>query len=514
MNRTFQRQGDRDHKLWNIATDFIMNRDLLLGGYTAPKLGCLTSNENGELTKPGDEKQFIDLSPMKNRFKEEYQDADLMIDITNFTCEQVYDLINDRLHKMSEEDAQKLREILEQIKEEMDKHPTDTQPGDSGGNGIPGHGNPDDDGEGPGEGSGEGDGEGSGSGDMLSDIANDVREQIEKHGTAQQKSDLESKSNEGSDKMQKGPAPGTPGGGTGAGSASGGYSKGVQSKKLTADTIDCSRIEWSKTLKHFLGGDLSDRGPGKITGRKQSPWLVGSTGIPLSFGRENPSTVGNNLKAIFILDVSGSMGRYFDSIKEGIACLAKEFLGKLDIQVVLIGSQAADPIIIQSSERRDSVDDILDQINEYWEDARAAAGGTGIGFGSMRDDWMDNPVETHRECQGALDWLYHMGIDDTYKYVFVITDTEYTDDWPYDASAKYEPILKELLDKRRKIITVLSTNSNIRAPGDSWVTSRSPMDVIDKYHSTPSFGKRAPKPQPGMILSIDMHDQILPNQSF
>jgi len=231
--------------------------------------------------------------------------------------------------------------------------------------------------------------------------------------------------------------------------------------------------------------------------------------IPL--GKAKPAS-GNNMKAIFIVDVSGSMHSYYTSIKEGIACLALEFLGKLDMQIVLIGSQASDPIIVQSDKKGDSVDDIFNQIDALWDSAEAAAGWSGIAFASERDDWMDRPVQTHNECRGAIDWLYHMGTDTSYKYVFVITDTGYTDKWPVDneGGRKYELILKQLMEKQGKVITVLSTSSNITSPGDSFSSQNGDVDeVIEKYHTIAPFGTQ-PKPIKGQILSIDMHDQILP----
>lgn len=41
LNNTFERLGNRDMKIWNIATDFIMNRDILADGYDLPAAGCI-----------------------------------------------------------------------------------------------------------------------------------------------------------------------------------------------------------------------------------------------------------------------------------------------------------------------------------------------------------------------------------------------------------------------------------------------------------------------------------------
>lgn len=525
MNRTFQRQGERHHRLWNIATDYIMNRDLLLAGYTSPNLGCLTSNENGERTKPGDEKQFIDLSWMKNQLKDEYQDSDLMIDITNFTCEQVYDLINDKLDKMSEEDAQRVRRALEKIKEEMDKHPTNPQPSDSDDDGISGHSDAEGEGRGTGgEASGEGretggeasgEGRGQPGGSILDDIAGSVIKEIEEDGTDQEKKDLNDKTDEGSDNDREGPAPEGREGSSDAGGSGGGH-QGVETSKLDAKTINCSTLKWRKTLKHFLRGETNILNKGRRSPHILDPRLLNARRKMIPLGSAKPEG-GDTMKAIFIVDVSGSMDSYYKSIKEGIACLALEFLGKLDMQIVLIGSQAADPIIVQSSSRG-SPDKIFKQLDQYWETAEAQAGGGGIAFTSERLNWMDEKVNTHNECRGAIDWLYHMGNDTSYKYIFVITDTGYTDVFgqnipgEIEPSKKYESILKQLMEKQGKIITVLSTHHNINPPGDGFRTP--PPDVrsvIEKYHTIAPFGTQ-PKPIRGQILSIDMSDQILPSK--
>jgi len=44
LNLTFPRRGKKNPKIWNIATDFIMNRDILADGYELPKMGCIPVN--------------------------------------------------------------------------------------------------------------------------------------------------------------------------------------------------------------------------------------------------------------------------------------------------------------------------------------------------------------------------------------------------------------------------------------------------------------------------------------
>lgn len=47
INGTFFRQKGRHMKIWNIATDYIMNRDLLENGFELPSLGCIPTFRNG-----------------------------------------------------------------------------------------------------------------------------------------------------------------------------------------------------------------------------------------------------------------------------------------------------------------------------------------------------------------------------------------------------------------------------------------------------------------------------------
>ena len=47
VNLTHVRREDRDAELWNIATDYIMNKELLKDGFTLPTLGCLPYEKSG-----------------------------------------------------------------------------------------------------------------------------------------------------------------------------------------------------------------------------------------------------------------------------------------------------------------------------------------------------------------------------------------------------------------------------------------------------------------------------------
>lgn len=81
-NRTFSRQEWRDPQLWNLATDFIMNRDLLIDGFKLPEEGCIPQFFDGKIT----------VKTTKPSFKVEEE-----IDITNATCEFLYNRLAERI---------------------------------------------------------------------------------------------------------------------------------------------------------------------------------------------------------------------------------------------------------------------------------------------------------------------------------------------------------------------------------------------------------------------------------
>lgn len=98
-NATFFRQHGRIHKLWNIATDYIMNRDLVEGGFKLPSIGCIPENKGG---------RFI--IPKLNN-----------VDVTDMDAEQLYDVLKKESEKQNEQ-IQKMLEKLSQMQEQLDKH--------------------------------------------------------------------------------------------------------------------------------------------------------------------------------------------------------------------------------------------------------------------------------------------------------------------------------------------------------------------------------------------------------
>ena len=120
VNFTFRRRRGRQFKLWNISTDFIMNRDLLDSGFELPAEGCLPIRDRGMfIVRVIDKRGYI-----------------MEIDITNSSAEELYKILKDNLPIEEGDDG----EVRGKIK-----------------------------GEGEGEGEGAG-GEGEGTGGVLSTV--------------------------------------------------------------------------------------------------------------------------------------------------------------------------------------------------------------------------------------------------------------------------------------------------------------------------------------------------------
>lgn len=78
---TFGRQRGRNMLLWNYATDYIMNRDLIIQGISLPKMGLLpVQNNNG--------RWIVKIKGQKNN-----KVQNIEIDATDLTAEQLYDLL-------------------------------------------------------------------------------------------------------------------------------------------------------------------------------------------------------------------------------------------------------------------------------------------------------------------------------------------------------------------------------------------------------------------------------------
>ena len=85
VNMTFYRGKNKQHKLWNIATDYIMNRDILEMSATLPSLGLIPK-------QIGSDKWII--PQLKN------------LDITDMTSEELYAKLEDMQSKENGKDGQ------------------------------------------------------------------------------------------------------------------------------------------------------------------------------------------------------------------------------------------------------------------------------------------------------------------------------------------------------------------------------------------------------------------------
>lgn len=67
LNETFARKHDRHMKLWNICTDYVMNRDILDDGFDLPKMGCLPDADgNVVIDTPQQQYKFNIKNPNKS----------------------------------------------------------------------------------------------------------------------------------------------------------------------------------------------------------------------------------------------------------------------------------------------------------------------------------------------------------------------------------------------------------------------------------------------------------------
>lgn len=113
---TFPRQRGRNMKIWNIATDYIMNRDLLEQGFSLPSLGCLPKQVNNQWIV-----EIPDFSKVTTKAVAQGKVSApkmLKIDVTDMTAEQLYDELVKAQAKI---DFDQLVDMLG----ELDKHLTD-----------------------------------------------------------------------------------------------------------------------------------------------------------------------------------------------------------------------------------------------------------------------------------------------------------------------------------------------------------------------------------------------------
>jgi len=130
----FYTQNGRNPTAWNVATDYIMNRDLIHSGFKLPSLGCIP-------VKKGDTYLIPELrSPISGKIV--LKDVDITHSHRHpgkFMGEaELYDILWDAMKEDRE-----LMEMLKKLQEQMDKHLTEEQKkqmAQQGGQGKPGQG--------------------------------------------------------------------------------------------------------------------------------------------------------------------------------------------------------------------------------------------------------------------------------------------------------------------------------------------------------------------------------------
>ena len=127
---TFPRQRGRNMEIWNFATDYIMNRDLLELGLKLPKMGLIPQNQGGKWVI-----EIPDASKMKVSNKGNISGVNMTkIDISEMTAEELYDIL--LKNNPPGQCLQKIRQIISE-KGEMDKHLTPEEAQQVQGSGVP-----------------------------------------------------------------------------------------------------------------------------------------------------------------------------------------------------------------------------------------------------------------------------------------------------------------------------------------------------------------------------------------
>jgi predicted metal-dependent peptidase len=114
----FYTLNGRDHRTWNIATDYIMNRDLIHSGFKLPSLGCIPVKKGDTYFIPEQRSQLT---------------GEVMLKKTDITHShrhpgrymgeaELYDILWE-----AGKDDRELIEQLQKLQQEMDKHLTDEE---------------------------------------------------------------------------------------------------------------------------------------------------------------------------------------------------------------------------------------------------------------------------------------------------------------------------------------------------------------------------------------------------
>jgi predicted metal-dependent peptidase len=116
----FRGANVKNFKLWNIATDYIMNRDLIKMGLSLPAFGCVPESRGK-----------IDVIPSKKEIPKYWHG----IDMTTMDAEDLYKALDKAIPpqvKQQQQQMQQLQDMINKMMEKMDKHITGGQPGQPG----------------------------------------------------------------------------------------------------------------------------------------------------------------------------------------------------------------------------------------------------------------------------------------------------------------------------------------------------------------------------------------------
>jgi predicted metal-dependent peptidase len=108
----FRGANVKNFKLWNIATDYVMNRDLIKMGLELPSFGCIPETVGGK-----------DVIPSKKEIPKYWHG----IDMTTMDAEQLYRALDKAIPpqvKQQQQQMQQLQDMINKMIEKMDKHIT------------------------------------------------------------------------------------------------------------------------------------------------------------------------------------------------------------------------------------------------------------------------------------------------------------------------------------------------------------------------------------------------------
>lgn len=398
-NETFARQGNRNPGLWNVATDYVMNRDLIKGGFALPSLGLIPERRGDEYWINIDVRNISHAAAQGGQVTKAFTDDESVIDfnITQSTCEEVYAKFEDYFEDIPEELKQQIQEALEEMGEEMDSHPSD---GDEGEEGQAGEDGDSDDGK-------------------LEEIAKQAAAEAEENGQEAPSKDNERDEDEGDGDGDSGEDAGD---GDEAGQGADGGSLGQGEIETSALDQICNKYPWKKLLSDFLHGkDDSNRGDfttskGLDIRQRDDSYVMGRiqggsfrAGYPGYKTTTQPVQSKDTVAGVFCLDTSGSMITIIQKVRYALACLAKEFRDTLKIAIVHQMRVVDENSFLELNDKL-SIEQIVGQMNAAWKKTQTGGVGPDL-FAAI--DYFDRLKQSPN---GRI-----------YKHFFIVSDTGWTD---------------------------------------------------------------------------------------